>query len=644
MNKDNYKKAIDQIHVKESLKQNTFEKVLEQKNSKKKTYIKYFISCAAMFLIIFSTGIIYIKNEEKVNNNNNIQISKKTDDLPRFENIEQLKKVIKKNQKDNEKKNYFQKESIITDITTATNSNREAVKEKSDYSKTNVQVENVDEADIVKTDGNYIYYVSNETVYIVKADELKIVSKIKREDKNDRFAPNEIFINNNKLVILGMENSYQTTITQSTSDVARDYVGTTSSYQTKAYVYDISNKENPKQIREVALDGNYNNSRMIGDNVYFITTKGMRYFYDQIKDEDILPKFKDTVVSYDMQTMKCTDIAYFNNTESSNYLLVAGFNINNNEKVNIETFFGASDIVYASEKNLYITETVYDNYYDEKENTIYKFNLDNSKVKLQCKGKVNGYLNSQFSMDEYDGKLRIATTSDYSKDSTNAVYVFDENLNQIGKLEDLAKGEKIYSVRFIGKVGYVVTFKQVDPLFVIDLSDPKNPEVKGQLKIPGYSSYLHPYDENHIIGIGYNTKSNGYGGITNSSMKMSMFDVSNLEDPKELFNINIGDDYAYSEVLSEHKALFYNKEKDLIGFPITYRGKRTSNDKNGFVIYKIDLNKGFEKYGEITQEINYKTNFDRAIYIGNTFYTLSESKIISYDLNTINKLNELNLD
>ena len=127
-------------------------------------------------------------------------------------------------------------------------------------------------------------------------------------------------------------------------------------------------------------------------------------------------------------------------------------------------------------------------------------------------------------------------------------------------------------------------------------------------------------------------------------MKMSMFDVSNLEDPKELFNINIGDDYAYSEVLSEHKALFYNKEKDLIGFPITYRGKRTSNDKNGFVIYKIDLNKGFEKYGEITQEINYKTNFDRAIYIGNTFYTLSESKIIAYDLNTINKLNELNLD
>ena len=112
-----------------------------------------------------------------------------------------------------------------------------------------------------------------------------------------------------------------------------------------------------------------------------------------------------------------------------------------------------------------------------------------------------------------------------------------------------AEQEQIYSVRFVGKIGYVVTFKEIDPLFVIDLSDPTNPKVKGKLKIPGYSSYLHPYDENHIIGIGYNTKSNGYGGVTNSNMKMSMFDVSDLENPKELFHIDIGDDYAYSEII-----------------------------------------------------------------------------------------------
>ena len=147
--------------------------------------------------------------------------------------------------------------------------------------------------------------------------------------------------------------------------------------------------------------------------------------------------------------------------------------------------------------------------------------------------------------------------------------------------------EKIYSVRFIGKVGYIVTFKQIDPLFVIDLSDPTNPTIKGELKIPGYSSYLHPYDDTHIIGIGYNTEENKYGGTVNKNMKMSMFDVSDLENPKEIFSIDIGDEYAYSEITSNHKALFYNKSKNLIGFPITYRTENYGTSKSGFVYIKL---------------------------------------------------------
>ena len=145
---------------------------------------------------------------------------------------------------------------------------------------------------------------------------------------------------------------------------------------------------------------------------------------------------------------------------------------------------------------------------------------------------------------------------------------------------------------------YMVTFKQIDPLFVINLSDPTNLVVKGELKIPGYSSYLHPYDETHIIGIGYNTKSNPYGGITNSSMKMSMFDVSDLENPKEMFHIDMGEESVYSEITRNHKALFYHKDKNLIGFPITYREIDAKFRKNGLAMYKIDLKKGFEKYGE----------------------------------------------
>lgn len=202
-------------------------------------------------------------------------------------------------------------------------------------------------------------------------------------------------------------------------------------------------------------------------------------------------------------------------------------------------------------------------------------------------------MNNQFSMDEYEGNLRVATTyvvetrteENYDEETgigsisyeeplySNRLYILDDNLKEIGKIDDLAKDEKIYSVRFMGKMGYIVTFEQVDPLFVIDLSDPTNPQIKGELKIPGYSSYLHPYDETHIIGIGYNTKSNGYGGITTDNMKMSMFDVSDVENPKEMFSIDIGKSYTSSELLYNHKVLFYKKSDNLIGFPVNYDGK-----------------------------------------------------------------------
>ena len=149
----------------------------------------------------------------------------------------------------------------------------------------------------------------------------------------------------------------------------------------------------------------------------------------------------------------------------------------------------------------------------------------------------------------------ISVVIDNQRITANNLYVLNEKLEVIGKIEDLAKDEKIYSARFVGDKGYVVTFKQIDPLFVIDLSDPNNPEVKGALKIPGYSSYLHPYDDNHIIGIGYNTKTNKYGNVTNTNMKMAMFDVSDLENPKEIFSVDIGDENGYvsSDINYNHK-------------------------------------------------------------------------------------------
>jgi len=650
MNKETYKKAIDQIHPSEKLKNETFEKIKQKEN--KQTVKRDFLplrklsTVCAVCMVMFFVVTFYLKDNTQNDILNNTEENKivaevQENDLPRFENIDQLKKVLKKNSQVTNKGEIFLEDglgvmgeaSVDSAVTENSSSNKE-------HSQTNTQVQGVDEADTVKTDGDYIYYVADSKVYIISAKDLEVISKVEYNNDKEKFYPREIYIKENRLIILGNSTEYKEQ-EDNNKELNKYYGRISTSRFAKAIVYDITNKENLIELRQVSLDGSYTNSRMIGENLYFISTKYV-YYYNDMKDDEILPLLKDTASVEQEKKIACTDIAYFADTNNTSYMLVAGFNINNNEKVNIETFFGANDTVYCSENNLYIAQTVYKNGYfsSSVKSELYKFNLDNSNIKLQCKAEIEGDLNDQFSMDEYEGDLRIATTDNYGKNSTNQLYILDENLNQIGKVENLAKGEQIYSVRFVGKIGYVVTFKEIDPLFVIDLSDPTNPKVKGKLKIPGYSSYLHPYDENHIIGIGYNTKSNGYGGVTNSNMKMSMYDVSDLENPKELFHVDIGDNYAYSEITNNHKALFYNKDKNLIGFPVTYREYNVSKDKNGFVIFKINLEKGFEKYGEIVRDTDYREKVDRVIYIGDVLYTLSETKIVSYDLINLKKFHE----
>lgn len=687
-NKDNYKKAVNQIHASEELKEKTFENAQYVAKRKKYSTIKYLSTCAAAIIVVF-LGINALNIDKEVENigladknkNENVEeIILANAELPRFESMEQLKEALESNS--NIYKGMYLESEILLDATNALGTeqslsvketNRENVSEyetfveslsssKKDFSTTNTQVETVDEADIVKTDGEYIYYVSNGILYIVKADSLEIVSNIKIREDKETFTISEIFLKNNKVILLGNGYVLEEPVAQSIEENSLvDKVAVNTLQTAKAIVYNIENKTNPEKVREVNLEGNYVDARMVGDNLYLISRKYASYYGEMI-DNTILPILKDSVTaSEEIKRVECTDIVYFKETEDNSFMLVGGFNINDNEEVNVETFFGAGNTVYANNKNLYLTQTIWgDNY----KTTIYKFGLEEAKIKLLAKGEIDGQLNNQFSMDEYEGNLRVATTSyitiepekteEISGDvvmttlakrkTTNNLFVLNENLEEIGKIENLAEDEKIYAVRFIGKIGYIVTFKEIDPLFVIDLSDPTNPTVKGELKIPGYSSYLHPYDEKHIIGIGYNTKDNGYGGITNSTMKMSMFDVSDLENPKEIFAVDIGTDYANSEIIYNHKALFYKKAENLIGFPVNYRSENYMNNQNGFIIFKIDLNNNkFEKYGEILQKLDYRSDIRRVIYIEDILYTLGYSNIVSYDLNTFEKLNEIEL-
>ncbi len=654
MNKKKYKEAIEEIKVDENLKNKTYQKMIGQR--KNKIYLKVLAMCA-IFILVVSISYMKLDNTENntVEKKEETLIAEKEIDLPRFKDMEELKEYLKNN---TSSKIYLEDtmksediEQNISTTTTLGESNESTNSENSDYSKTNIQVEGVDEADIIKTDGRYIYYVvnssNNNKIIIIDSESLEILDEIDDfENDEESLSPSEIFIKNNKLIVLA--NKWK-----------KGNYGSSYNYNSRnsvcALIFDITDKGNVELERNVEIGGNYLSSRMIDDNLYFITQRGVSY-YEDCKDIDIIPYYIDTAITEEEKCISLDSIYYFPETEENSYINVVGVDIENKDEANIETFLGASSEIYSSKQYLYLTKSKYNYYngllresYDHSSTTeIYKLKLDNSKITFKAKAEINGYINNQFSMDEYNNNLRIATTSyDKEGNTSNNLYILDEDLNQIGSIEKMAEEEKIYSVRFIGKTGYIVTFKQVDPLFVIDLSNPEKPEIKGQLKIPGYSSYLHPYDDTHIIGIGKNTEETTYGSTVSTNMKMSMFDISDLSNPTEMFSVLIGGKGTYSEILDNHKALFFNKEKNLIGFPITIYEDGSSysykTKMQGAIIYEIDLNEGFIEKGTISIEnaennyysYDYNKVINRMIYIEDKIYAFSNSVMKVVDINTL---------
>lgn len=671
MKKKDYVKTMNEIEVDNKLKQETtISKINQKKPHAKRLYI------IALALIIFVVAIsIAIPLNTNKNKETPMVAVEKNNGLPKVENFETLYNILKEN-----KNNYYEigdLPDVASNATEDTVKNSESIgttkenasNNKSNYSKTNIQVEGVDEADIVKTDGNYIYYSTGNKLVIVNASDstkLQIVSEIKYEE-DINYA--EIFINNNYLVIIGQK--YINKTEENNKTVYYDLIYNASNLYTVAKVYNIENKENPQYEREIQIEGEYLSSRMIGDDIYFMANKYIycnlpeEYSGENINEDEFKPKYLDTNISKEVKCKEFSDIYYFPDSEENSYLNIAGFNINNNEPANIESYLGAGEEVYSSESNLYIAKVKYEyknnimyGYYDNYDiNTyIYKFKLENSKITYANVGSIPGEVLNQFSMDEKDGYFRIATTDSHNWNSdtdSNNMYVLNEKLEVVGKIENLAKGEKIYSVRFMGNRAYMVTFVETDPLFVIDLSEPTNPIVLGELKIPGYSKYLHPYDETHIIGFGENTITNENGGVVTDGMKMALFDVSNPTNPKELYSVDIGEKGTYSELLNNHKALLFSKEKNIIAFPISIREENEEyNTKlifQGAIVYGLDLNEGFTSKGLISHmpiedgEYDNTKEVERIIYIKDNLYTLSKELIESTNIETMQEESSLEL-
>jgi inhibitor of cysteine peptidase len=409
---------------------------------------------------------------------------------------------------------------------------------------------------------------------------------------------------------------------------------------------------NNKINAETFLMSNAGTVYVSNDNIYITYQKNMPYNYYQSMEKDrffnaILPSLPQDIQEKIKVVISDVTIPQQEKWNRVSDLLQDAYN-----------GLSSSDRSKMFQK---IQDAIYD--YDTQlqqqmlKTVVHKISISDISLKYVAKGEVPGRLLNQFSMDESGDRFRIATTSEYYNQyktvQFNNVYVLDESLNQVGKLEKIAEDETIYSARFMDDRLYLVTFKRIDPFFVIDLSN-DTPKVLGELKIPGYSNYLHPYDANHIIGIGKETKDNQYGGTEILGVKVALFDVTNVSNPKVIDVKTIGKQGTDSEVLSDHKALLFDKEKNILSIPITEQGEMYTSDARyyesrmwrGFYVFGIDPSDGITLKGMISHSNG--TGYDysmpsRSFYIGDTLYTVSSNLIKMNDLSDLREINELKL-
>ena len=393
---------------------------------------------------------------------------------------------------------------------------------------------------------------------------------------------------------------------------------------------------------------------MIGDYIYAVVSQSA-YVYENVVP---LPR---VYTATSTSEISATDIFYSENADyahvDNNYFTFTSFyglNLKDpsQELTNMTVLMGGASTMYVSLGNMYVT---YPTWSGGQYTSIYRVSINEGTLAFEAKGSVPGSVLNQYSMDEYNGYFRLATTN-WNDKTQNSVYVLNTNLTTVGavELQNAEIRETIQSARFIGDKAYIVTFQQKDPFFVLDMSNPIAPRVAGKLEIPGYSSYLHPYDENHVIGL----------GMENSTVKLSLFDVTNVNAPKEIAKYIVEGDYTSSQALYDPKAFLFDKAKELLVIPVSVDqygvvnpqcsrldGKATSSLEgffwHGAYVFKLTVAGGFELSGTMTHAesstiYNYEA-VNRALYIDNTLYTVSNAKVKLNSLTDLAPIAEVNL-
>ncbi len=505
------------------------------------------------------------------------------------------------------------------------------------HGTTNVQVADVDEGDIIKNDGRYLYIVNHpgksysdtNGITIVDTESMsriyrgKIVLKDEEvlkelEEEKERYKDKEYY-------------------TEPTTDMYiqdiyldGDILTAICTYNEKTYavIYDITERHAPKEIRRFDQDGSYISSRMVNGILYTVTAYTVRGSSAEEIEEKAIPRVDCDCLPYS----KC----YMEDEDSTRYIVLSAFDTNKpDSKPNAISVLGNGFEIYSTANTLYVYSPDYGNRDEDGtvKTVINAFALNGTEITHKATGSFKGECLNQYSFDEYGGNLRVAACYyDYRKAvDISCVYVLDEGLKIIGELTDIAKDEQVKAVRFMGETGYVVTFRNTDPLFIIDLSDPTSPEITGELKIPGYSTYIHPVSDGYLVGIGYDGTEED---AKLDTVKVSVFDVRDKTNPKETDTFVIRN--AYSLVNENPKALFYYSERNMLGIPVShYAESRNVKSLQTVTVTdgKIDNHLGYVHYsGEY--DYYYYSDLFRGTYIGNLLYTIDNNEVIEHNLDT----------
>lgn len=507
---------------------------------------------------------------------------------------------------------YSQKEELITDSASA----------EKKYSKTNLQTEGVDESDIIKTDGCYIYTVTGNRVIITnirdgaleKAGEIRLALESTSDKVLEMYVDGDILNLIVQKETAGLEQDNE-------KSRAEDVYYLSSNIETEIRTYDISDRRQPKLSGTMAQDGYYHTSRKIGNIIYLFTDETMGY-PSLARQEAVLEENVGGWIPLVNGKAVAADCIYLSE-ECSQGLIISAVNVNTPDKVVDNTVILNGYVeIYVSTKAAYLYQEDYSN--GKSTTRIAKFSLENGKINAVGAASVSGEVRDTFAINDYQGKLRVLTTDSnfIGGESTNQLYLFNEKLKATGKLEDIAPGEEIYSARYLGDKAYFVTYRNMDPLFAVDLSDDTNPKILGELKITGFSEYLHFWGEDKLVGIGYETDPDTGA---QEGLKITMFDISDPADLKEIKTLVLKN-VDYSQALYNYKSVLADADENLLGFTTEDYG----SNRLDYLLFSWEDGKFVNL---LTEKLdgNFSSDNYRGIYVDNIFYVAGTQGIRSFD-------------